>query len=308
MRATVGEPPLKVRAAPRLDPLPIRPETPWTKHAPWLAGITLLVASWLSLDAHSAGLLACGGAVMAVIISLASGRLRLTWQAMHFAAGVIVLSVWATAAETGVFALAAGVVLVGALIARAGALDLRDGVAPLAGRLPWRFGRLYRHGASRFAVVGLVAAIVMTFVGTSAAMRVAAIALLPIAVRTYIGSLLSSGTTHALWIFCVIAHVTLLAMLAPVHGAIGAAWALVITETLLFAGTSVAIARRTGESPFTVGHFTAVVAAGLMLISITIPETPEWIFLVAMAAGAVAGAVFFPRMRDDRRYLELPPN
>jgi hypothetical protein len=307
MRVSVGEQELRVRAAPRPDPLTFRVESPWTQHAPWLVGVTLLVAAWLALDVETTGRLACGAALMAVAMGLTSGRFRLTWQAIHFAAGIVVLAVWRTPVETGTFALAAGVVLAGALIARAGALDLRDGVAPLAGRLPWRFGRLYRNGAARFAIAGLCASILMSVIGVSPAMRVAAIALLPAAVRAYIGNLLSSGTTHALWIFCVTAHVTLLAVLAPTYGAVGAAWALVITETLLFAGTSVSIARRTGESPFTVGHFTAVVAAGLMLISITIPSTPEWIFLVAMVAGAVAGAIFFPRMRDPRRYLELPP-
>jgi hypothetical protein len=292
----------RVRVAPRPDPLPVRDGSGWAIHAPWAVGAGVLGTAMV-LGAHAAtGLVACGAGGMAVLVPLVAGRWRNAVRAVHLVAGVVLLAIWSGAEAAGEFALAAGVVAVGTLATRAAASGVRDTVAPLAGRMPWRFSDLHRRGATRFGVGGLSAALFVVVLGTSPAMQIVGIALLPLSLRGYLGQLLSAREARSIWVFGTFVHLGLLALLAPSMGPAGAAWALVAAETLLFGSAALTLTRRTTELPFTVGHFSALVAAGLLGVTLTIPKSDEWPFLAAMAAGAAVAAIFFPRQqRDDDR-------
>jgi hypothetical protein len=302
MDTVFAEPRQRARIAPRPDPLPTRDGTGWAIHAPWAVGAAVLGAAMV-LGAHPAtGLVACGAGGMAVLAPLVTGRWRGAVRALHLAAGVVLLAIWNGAAAAGEFALAAGVVAVGTLATRAAASGVRDTVAPLAGRMPWRFSDLHRRSATRFAVGGISAALFVAVLGVSPAMQIVGVALLPLSVRGYLAQLLSAREERAIWFFGTFVHLGLLALLAPPFGPAGAAWALVAAETILFGSVALTLTRRTTTLPFTVGHFSALVSAGLLVVTLTVPKTEEWPFLAAMAAGAAVAAILFPRQgRDDDR-------
>ena len=224
MDQVVAEPLQQARVAPRPDPLPFREESRWATHAPWVGGAAVLGAAMALGSPSPTGLVACGAGGMAVFLPLVGGRWRAAVRALHLAAGVVLLALWNGSAAAGEFALAAGLVAVATLATRAAASGVRVSVAPLAGRMPGRFGDLHRRGATRFAVGGISAALFTAVLGVSPAMQIA--------------------------------------LLAPPFGPAGAAWALVAAETLLFGSAALTLTRRTNEPPFTVGHFTAVVSVG----------------------------------------------
>lgn len=302
MDTVVAGPRQQARVAPRPDPLPFREDSGWAIHAPWVGGALVLGVAMVFGSRGPVGLIGCGAGGMAVFLPLVAGRWREAVRALHLAAGIVLLALWSGAAAAGEFALAAGVVAVATLASRAAARGVRDTVAPLAGRMPWRFSDLHRRSATRFGVGGLSAALFVAVLGVSPAMQVAGVALLPLALRAYLGQLLSAREARVIWFFCIFVHLGLVALLAPPFGPVGAAWALVGAETLLFASAALTLTRRTTEFPFTVGHFSALVSAALLVVTLTVPKTDEWPFLAAMAAGAAVGAMFFPRKpRDDQR-------
>jgi 1,4-dihydroxy-2-naphthoate octaprenyltransferase len=81
------------------------------------------------------------------------------------------------------------------------------------------------------------------------------------------------------------------------YGAMAAAWALVVTETVLFAGQALLVARRTGVAPLPPLQLAAFCFAALLIVLLTIPNSADWLLLAGIALGIAAGAFFRPRKR-----------
>jgi hypothetical protein len=285
------------------DPLPLRAERAWSRHAPWVATVAALAAATSLLDATELGLLASGAGTLAVLHGVALGRLRQTCLALHLSAGVLLLALSRGATEAGSFAPAAAIVLAGAMLARAAALRVRPAVAPLAGRLPWEFRRIHRRIALRFGLAGLAAGVLVALLVSAPLVRIAAVALLPLALRTFVGTLLSPGIGRLVLTYTAAMHVAVLVLLLPAFGAPVAAWSLVGAETLLFVGSALIVARRTGVTPFPTLQLGALFAAIVLLATVCVPGTPQWPLLVLILCGVALGAVLFPRMQrtDEQR-------
>jgi len=291
----LAEAPREVRSAARPDPLPVPGLSLAARHGPWIAALGAGLGAVSLFDQASLGLLACGAATMAILANATQRRLRRTCHAIHLSAGTLLLAVWHGAAAAGAFFPAAGVLVVGALLARGAALGVRTRIAPLASVVPWKFRRTYRRAAIPFALAGLLASIAVVCAGTTPAVRIAGVALFPMALRSYAGTLLSRKEMRAIWGYGVAVHLMLLGLLVPGHGAATAAWALVTAETILFAGSALVIARRTGVAPFPLLPAAVAVMVAAMFAATTIPDSPELPFLAAVLIGAATGAAFFPR-------------
>jgi len=294
MKAT-ARPGLSVRVGPSPDPIPSASHSRWTVHAPWaLTLVGLGGAAWV-LEPHDLGLLTCGAALMAIAVAASRGWVRTTCHAAHLTGGVIVLTVFRSPAEAGAFTLAAGTVAVGALVARAWALRLRSGVGPLAGRLPWRFQISFRAMTRSFGLAGLAVGAGLAFFGPDPLLRVVGVAMFPLALRSCIGHLLARRTTRMIWCLALAVHITILASFVPKYGAMAAAWALAISETVLFAGQALLVARRTGVAPLPPLQLAAFCCAALLIVLLTIPNSADWLLLGGIALGVAAGAFFRPR-------------
>jgi hypothetical protein len=290
-----AEPGLGVRVGPSPDPIRLASHSRWSVHAPWV--LTLVgvgTAVWV-LRPHDLGLLACGAALMAIAVAASRGWVRTTCHAAHLTGGVVVLAVFRSPAEAGAFMLAAGPVAVAAMIARTWALRLRSGVAPLAGRLPWRFQISFRAMTRSFGLTGLAVGASLAFFGPDPLLRVVGVAMFPLALRSSIGHLLARRTTRVIWCLALAIHITLLASFVPKYGAMAAAWALVVTETILFAGQALLVARRTGVAPLPPLQLAAFCCAALLIVLLTIPHSADWLLLAGIALGIAAGAFFRPR-------------
>jgi hypothetical protein len=290
-----AEPGLGVRVGPSPDPIRLASHSRWSVHAPWV--LTLVgvgTAVWV-LRPHDLGLLACGAALMAIAVAASRGWVRTTCHAAHLTGGVVVLAVFRSPAEAGAFMLAAGPVAVAAMIARTWALRLRSGVAPLAGRLPWRFQISFRAMTRSFGLTGLAVGASLAFFGPDPLLRVVGVAMFPLALRSSIGHLLARRTTRVIWCLALAIHITLLASFVPKYGAMAAAWALVVTETILFAGQALLVARRTGVAPLPPLQLAAFCCAALLIVLLTIPHSADWLLLAGIALGIAAGTFFRPR-------------
>jgi hypothetical protein len=232
---------------------------------------------------------------MALAVAASRGWLRSTCHAAHLGGGVIVLTVFRSPAEAGAYAIAAGTVAVGAMIARAWALRLRSGVAPLAGRLPWRFQISFRAMTHSFGLAGLAVGASLAFFGPDPLLRVVGVAMFPLALRSSIGHLLARRTTRAIWCLALAIHIAILATFVPKYGAMAAAWAVVVTETMLFAGQALLVARRTGVTPMPPLRLAGFCCAALLIVLLTIPNSVDWLLLAGIALGVAAGAFFRPR-------------
>jgi hypothetical protein len=296
MKTTV-EPGLSVRVGPSPDPIPHASHSLWTVHAPWALTLVGVGAAVWALGPHDLGLLACGAAVMAIAVAASRGWIRTTCHAAHLTGGVIVLTVFRSPAEAGAFTFAAGTVAICAMIARTWALRLRSGVAPLAGRLPWRFQTSFRAMTRSFGLAGLALGASLAFFGPDPLLRVVGVAMFPLALRSSIGHLLARKTTRVIWCLALAIHLTILASFVPMYGAMAAAWALVVTETVLFAGQALLVARRTGVAPLPPLQLAAFCFAALLIVLLTIPNSADWLLLAGIALGIAAGAFFRPRKR-----------
>ncbi|MHC4549573.1 MAG: hypothetical protein ACYTEZ_12440 [Planctomycetota bacterium] len=295
-----AEPVLSVRTGPRPDPIPHASASLWTLHSPWVGALIAFGAATLWLAPRDLGMMACGAGLMAILVSAARARLRMTCHAAHLSGGVIALTVLRSPEEAGSFVLAAGTVVVAVLVARAWALQVRTEVAPLAGRLPWRFRTSFRGLTLRFGIAGLAVGIAFALFGTDPHLRIVGVAMLPLALRSYVGNLLSRRATRAIWCIALAAHVTILACFVPGYGAAAAAWAVVVGETLLFAGEALVVARRTGVTPMPLLQLASFACAALIVLLLTIPNSADWMLLAGIALGIATGAFFLPRARTER--------
>jgi len=291
MKATL-EPPSRLsvgRRAPSPDPLPVHDASLFDLHAPWLVAAGALICAVSLLEGRDLGLLACGAGCLAVIASATQARLHRSLVALHFAGGVITLSILRTPTEAGELAVPAAVLLVAALLVRAAALTVRSAVAPLAGRLPWRFQASYRTMAMRFGLIGFGCAAAVALLARQPLLAVAAVALLPLALRVYIGTLLSKNASTLAWTFSSIAHLSILAFLVPTYGAAAAAWGLVVGETVLFASTTYVVARRTGAMPLPRLPLAICAALTVVIVAWAFPVEVDWLLVAGIALGFAAG-------------------
>jgi len=118
-------------------------------------------------------------------------------------------------------------------------------------------------------------------------------AMLPLALRTFIGTMLSRTNARAVWCAAITPAVAAWALLVPGAGAVAAAWTLVLTETLLFAGAALMVLRRTGVSPLPRFQL-AILAATLLFLAVMVPTTGDWPLLLGVALG-LAAAPFLKR-------------
>ncbi len=299
MPTTLEQPSVGLRAPAQPDPIthPL-PRQERTGHAPWLTALAGTVAGALWVDPATLGLLGCGAGGLAVCSALTHRRFRAACQAAHLSGGMIVLAIVSGPAAAGAFAPAVGVLLTVLLAARAGAARARQAVAPLSGIVPWHFRRHYRTQTMRFGLAGMVASLALALLGPTTAIRIAAVAVLPLSMRAYVGNLISAQRARAVWALITPLHIVLLGMLVPGFGATAAAWSFVAAEvTLLFAAV-LAVTRRTGVTPFRNQQVAILVATTLLVATITFPATRDWPFLLAVFGGVALGAVLFPRARS----------
>jgi hypothetical protein len=275
--------------------LPVGRLVAWPLHAPWILSVAAVMGALLLLRGRDLGLVACGAGVAVVLAAAARGSLRVFCGAAHLAGGVLTLGALRGAEEAGALAAAAGVLAVATLLARSFANLVRTEIAPLAGRLPWIFPASLRGAAIRFGVAGLVAGVPLAFLGGSPVLRVVGVAMLPLALRSYLLSLLAERTARTIWSLAVAVELLLLAAFAMAHGALGAAWAAVVAETILFGCSAFVVARRTGVAPLAQLQFGGLACAMVLVLFLTLRADADFLLLGGIALGVVAGALFWPR-------------
>lgn len=285
------------RGGPRPDPLPARGGFPWRNHAAWIAALAATVLAYAALPARDLGLLACGAGLFAAASYAVRASVARACEAVHLAAGVCVLALAHDADAAGSYALAAGLLLSADLGARAASAHLRARVAPLAGQVPERFRQRYRDLALRFGGAGLAAGLLVVALGPAPEVRVVGVALLPLALRSFASNLLSFHAGRALWILAASAQVAALIAFVPQHGAVAAAWAAVAVETLLFAGSALAVTRAATAAAFPTVPVASMSAAGLLLCALAVPGSATWPLLVLLLFAAGCGALLYPTRR-----------
>ena len=205
MSATVQEPVavdeiFSIRPGPHLDPLPKGAGALWAIHLAWATALLLVSGAGLVLGTESLGLVACGAAVFAIANAAVRRHVLASCHAIHLSVGLLVLMMTHGAEAAGAFALSAGLLVVATLGAGAATRYLRPNVAPLAGMVPWRFRSAYRSHALWYASAGLAATLALVALTPSPVLRVTAIALLPLGLRSYASNLLSRHACRRLWI------------------------------------------------------------------------------------------------------------
>ncbi|MHC4938518.1 MAG: hypothetical protein ACYTHK_06080 [Planctomycetota bacterium] len=288
---------LQVRIDPRPDPLRIRTGPPWTRAVPAVSAAVLSVIAILVLDTRDLGLVACGAAVWALASSAARGMIGEFCLRLHLAAGLLALAAIKGADAAGQFAPASAVLLVADLAARSAARSVRKSVAPMAGRVPWRFRASYRQSAVRYGAVGLGVALLLVAVVPDPVVKVIGVACLPIALRSFGMHLISPRTLRYLWVLAAFFHLAALAAFVPFFGAMAAAWTVVVAETLLLVGLGMLITLRTGVAPFPLQTLAIGSAASLLLFALAIPGTGVWPVIVALVCGTGAAVLFWPNRR-----------
>lgn len=239
--------------------------------------------------------MACGACVAIALTAAARASLLAFCGAAHVAGGVLALGALRGAEEAGAFTAAAGALAVASLLARSFADLVRTEIAPLAGRLPWIFPASLRGAAIRFGLAGLAAGVPLAFLGGSPVLRVVGVAMLPLALRSYLLSLLAARTARAIWSLAVAVELLLLAAFVTAHGPLGAAWAAVVAETILFGCSAFVIARRTGVAPLAQLQLGGIACAMVLVLFLTLRADADFLLLGGIALGVVAGALFWPR-------------
>jgi hypothetical protein len=280
---------LSVRTGPRPDPLPDQPGPAWQVHAPWATVLVLVTAGAFFLSGRDFGLLAVGAGLCALALSALPGKLRETCHVLHLAGGILALAVVRGAAEAGSLALPVGLFLAVALAGRAAATYITPSVAPLAGRLPWRFEDAYKQQALQFGVCGLGASLAVAAMGPTAVFKILSVAILPLALRVYSGHLLSPAASNRVWLAGAAANLFFLILFAPFVGAPAAALGVLAGESVMAIGSLVSIADRTGATIFPKPRL--AVAAGVILVlgPLAVPGGAVWLLVTLLAATAVWG-------------------
>ena len=282
-----GNPIEEVRKVPRPDPIRLkRLRDRWRAPAAFSAVALALgtgLTSWMSTTL--AGQVACVAvALLAVWFMRARDWVHLGWT-VQGGAGIIALAVSAGWATAGAFApLAAGFMLF-ALATRFAATYSRPSMVPLAGRLPWIFRRVVRKGSLRHGAVGLTVGLAALLLAELPELRVLGVALFPLSLRGLVCELMTPTERRTLWWAVMLCHIGLLAVVVPEYGALGAAWSIVAAETLLFLGSSLAIARHTKTDLLPSSHW-ACFCGFLMLmavLSLPLPMTGKAVALLPLA-------------------------
>ncbi|MHC4952474.1 MAG: hypothetical protein ACYTGZ_01170 [Planctomycetota bacterium] len=285
---------LQIRANPRPDPLRLRSGPPWMRAIPAAVAALAAIVALLTLSTRDLGLVACGAALWSAGACAARGHVTGVCLRLHMTAGMFALALFRGAEEAGQFAPVVALLVVAALAARASAYSLRRTIAPMAGRVPWRFRSSYRLHALRYGAVGLAAALALVAFAPNPVVKIIGVACVPLALRTFALHLLSPRKTTSLWMIVAFFHMAALAAFVPAHGAMAAAWIVVASETMLLAGAATVIARSTGVSPFPRRTLAVGAGSALLLCALAIPGTGLWPILVTIVVAAVT-AIFFWR-------------
>jgi hypothetical protein len=294
---------LSIRTGPRPDPIPTEKSLGWWVHAPWIVVALIVAAGELSLPYHDLGLLACGAAAAAIALPALRGGALEGYRAFHLCGALIALAGFHDAETAGGYVLPAGLVITGVLLGEAAATYITPAVASLAGRVPWRFENAYRQQALHFGVVGLMASLFFVLLGPSPVYRILGVALLPLALRTHSANLLALDSARLLWSGAAAANAVALLLFVPAFGAPAAAWGFAAGEVVLFLGSAVLIADRTGATPFPRPR--AAVAAGFVLLlgPIALPGGAFLFLTVLTVLGLMAGGYVLYRRRPWEAWL-----
>jgi len=280
--------------------MPVGRLVAWPAHAPWVLSLAAFVTALLLLRGRDLGLVACGAGWALVLSAAARVSLRVFCRVAHVAAPVLALGGLRGAEEAGAFVAAAGALGVGAMVARSFADLVRTEIAPLAGRLPWIFPSSLRGAAIQFGIAGLAVGAPLALLGGSPVLRVAGIAMVPLALRSYLLSLLGERISRAIWTLAVAIELLLLVALVPGNGALGAAWAAVVAETILFGCSAFVVARKTGVTPLPQVQLLGVACVMVLVLFLTLRGDADFLLLGGIALGVVAGALFWPRSPSQR--------
>ncbi len=275
--------------------MPVGRLVAWPAHAPWVLSLAAFAGALLLLRGRDLGLVACGAGWALVLAAAARVSLRAFCRAAHLAGGVIALGALRGAEEAGAYVAAAGALAVASLLAQSFAGLVRTEIAPLAGRLPWIFPASLRGAAIRFGVAGLAVAVPLAFFGHSPVLRAVGIAMVPLAFRSYLLSLLGERIARAIWSLAVAIELLLLVALVTANGALGAAWAAVVAETILFACSAFVVARKTGVAPLPQLQLLGLACVMVLVVFLTLRGDADFLLLGGIALGVVAGALFWPR-------------
>lgn len=280
---------LKVRPGPRPDPLPRKSGDAWTLHAPYMGTFLAVVVGAMVLPPADLGCLACGAAIGILMTFAAERRIEAACRAAHYSAPLLVLTLFSGVGVSGGFVLPAGLLLAAALGGVAAANLYAPSVAPLAGRVQWRFEDVYRRHAVRFGVVGVVASVVVVVFATVPVYRILGVALLPLALRTCSARMLSPVASFKLWGIVAAFESVALVLLVPGGGVAAAAWVMVAGETILFIGSAFVIAERTGVNPYPVRTLAIGAGAVAVIFSIAVPgQTVIYLLLAFVLGGVIA--------------------
>lgn len=283
------------RATPSPDPLPVGRLVAWHAHAPWILALAGVGGALLLLKQRELGLTACGAGWALVLAAAARVSLRSFCRAAHLAGGVITLGALRGAEEAASFVPAAGALAVASLLAQSFAELARTEIAPLAGRLPWIFPASLRGAAVRFGLAGLAVGVPLAFLGGSTVLRAVGVAMVPLALRSYLLSLLGERVARAIWCLTVAIELLLLTALVAAHGAHGAAWAVVVAEAILFGCSAFVVARKTGVAPLPQLQLVGLACAMVLVLFLTLRGDADFLLLGGIALGVAAGALFLPR-------------
>jgi hypothetical protein len=275
--------------------LPVGRLVSWPKHAPWILSLAAVASGLVLLRGRDLGLAACGAGWTLVLLSAARVSLRAFCGAAHVAGGLLTLAALRGAEEAGAFVAAAGTLAVAALLAETFAQLVRTEIAPLAGRLPWIFPGSLRGAAVRFGIAGLAVGVPLALLGGSPVLRVVGVAMLPLALRCYLLSLLGGRVARTIWALAVAVELVSLAALVTPHGALGAAWAAVAAETVLFGCSAFVVARKTGVAPLPQLQLGGLVCAMVLVVLLTLRGDADFLLLCGIVVGVVAGGLFWPR-------------
>jgi len=298
---------LRVRTGPRPDPLPDPRGDPWGLHAPYLAVLLVVGLGALLMEPDQLGLLACGAIIGALTIALVGLDVPRACEAVHYGSAVLFVALFHGTADAGAFVPAAGLFLFAALGGRAAARFFSPSVAPLAGRVPWRFEDIYRHHALRFAGAGALIALVLVALGSNPALRILGVAMLPMALRSYAGQMLAPASKQKLWLLVASFEAVGMLLLVPSHGAVAAAWLLVVGETVLFIGSALTIAERTGVDPYPHRALAVGGAAAALVAAVAVPATNPIVLILIFVFGALLGLIFLIPNRNRRPPPPKPP-
>jgi hypothetical protein len=295
MKATVEELLSVRRPGPRPDPLPNSSRDPWAIHAPYMIGFLAVLLGSLLLAPRDFGLLASGAALGAVLTYGVQRKILRGCQAAYYGSGLLMVALFEGANTAGGYALVAGLFLVVALGAKAAAKYFTPTVAPLAGRVPWRFEDVYRIQIRHFGIGGITAALVIVAFVSNPALRVLGVAVLPLCLRSYSDPMLSSDARRKLWGTVAAFQAIALLLVVPSNGPIAAAWIVVVCETVLFVGTSLIISERSGANVYQREQVAAGIGAGTILASIALPGSTVLYLVLAAVLGALMALIYLPK-------------